>query len=108
MGRGIVAKLFTAFFLLLGSFLYMMAALDEHDVSHRRAGPGDMGLWMLELQRIISAGSQKILAGLCFVAGAILFTAGGRRPADRAPAEPVAPVDRPREHGASSHNIRSS
>jgi hypothetical protein len=89
-----------ALLVLAGSALFFLAAFLEHDVSSQPARygtPNELNLRLGDLQQTISAGSSKIFAGLCFVAAAVLFSAGGRRPGDQAPADPGAAANRPRE-----------
>jgi hypothetical protein len=90
-------KVWIALAFLAGSIFFALSAILEHSASGLPAGmSNDLSLRMSALQQTVSAGSTRIFAGLCFVAAAVLFSAGDRRPADKASAGPGTSADRPR------------
>jgi hypothetical protein len=97
----------SGFAVLIGSFFLVMSSLAEHDLSgHTRYGmPNETNLRLSDLQQTISAGSSRVFAGLCFVAAAVLFSAGGKRPAEK-PAEPAATAGGSREPDTPGHHIK--
>jgi hypothetical protein len=94
-----MSKFMLFFFLLVGSIFLVLSAFVEHDVSSRPSTfgvdrLGELCFDVSDLVRTASAGSSKIFAGLCFVAVAILFSAGARRTGMESPvAERVVTAD---------------
>ena len=98
-------------FFLVGTLAWIAAALfallDQRVVVNSNVQAGPAPIYAPNAAAAGAAVGFGIGGGLCFLGAAILYGKERGKPVTPGDsAEPVAAADQPREHGASSHNVK--